>query len=71
MMSQRNVYVAANGDSWWLCRGDDRVFVLHEGSLASGGKANKFELSEFFSSATPGPEHQALIQLIGRLAELD
>jgi hypothetical protein len=71
MMSQRNVYVAANGDSWWLCRGHNRVFVLHERSLSSGGKASRLELSEFFSSGTLGPEHQALIQLIGRLVELD
>jgi hypothetical protein len=71
MMSQRSVYVAANGDSWWLCRGHDQVFVLHERSLSSGGKASRIELSEFFSSGTPGPEHQALIQLIGHLVELD
>jgi hypothetical protein len=70
MMRQRKLYISGNGDSWWLCCGGDRVFILHEANLSSGAKATQLELGDFLSSAA-GPEHQALIRLIGRLAEID
>ena len=66
---ERKIYQSENGDSWWLCRGDDTVFVLHESNLASGGTVTTFELTQFLSSDSNSPEKQALLEMIGGLAQ--
>jgi hypothetical protein len=69
-MSQRKIYHSENGDTWWLCR-DDRgqVYILHEANLASGGSSTKIQIGDFLAEGRAGPEHQALLKLIGTLAE--
>jgi hypothetical protein len=67
---QREIYHSENGDSWFLCRGDDsRIFVLHKANVSSGGTTTKIELSEFLGRGKSGPEHQALAGLIGSLVD--
>jgi hypothetical protein len=65
---QRKIYQSENGDSWWLCRGEDAVFVLHEANVPSGGMATRIELTHFLSSGRDDPEKRALLAMIGELA---
>ena len=67
--STRELYASSNGDRWLLARepGSGRVFVRHEPNLASGGRAAEFEIGEFLTRGGQGPEHQALLRLIGTL----
>jgi hypothetical protein len=67
---RREIYQSENGDRWSLCRDDNgRVFVLHKGNLPSGGAATEIELEDFLGRGKAGPEHQALVHLIGKLVE--
>jgi hypothetical protein len=67
---QREIYHSENGDRWFLCRDDDRrVFVLHQANVSSGGAATKIEISDFLGRGKAGPEHQALLRLIGDLVD--
>jgi hypothetical protein len=66
---QREIYHSENGDRWWLCRDDGRAFVLHKANVSSGGTVTKIELGDFLGAGKAGPEHQALIRLIGSLVE--
>jgi hypothetical protein len=68
MSQQRKIYQSENGDSWWLCRGEDAVFVLHEANVPSGGMSTRIELTQFLSSGRNEPEKQALLAMIGELA---
>jgi hypothetical protein len=68
-MSEREIYHSENGDRWFLCREDERVFVLHKANVSSGGTATKIELGDFLGRGKAGPEHQALSRLIGRLVD--
>jgi hypothetical protein len=70
-MSEREIYHSENGDRWFLCREDERVFVLHKANVSSGGAATKIELGDFLGRGKAGPEHQALSRLIGRLVDED
>jgi hypothetical protein len=68
MSCQRRIYGQGN-DSWWLCRGQDgRPFVLHEALDASGVHTRRIEIGDFLRTCNSGPEHQALLRLIGGLA---
>jgi hypothetical protein len=65
----REIYHSNNGDRWFLSRDDDsRVFVLHQANVSSGGAATKIEIGDFLGRGTVGPEHQALVRLIGDIA---
>jgi hypothetical protein len=64
---QRRIYQSENGDSWWLCREGDAVFVLYEANLPSGGTVTKIELTQFLASGRHAPEKQALLSMIGEL----
>jgi hypothetical protein len=64
---QRKIYQSENGDSWWLCREENDVFVLHEANVPSGGRATRVELSQFLQVEECAPEKQALLQLISEL----
>ncbi len=70
MIEARELYASANGDRWFLARdpGSGRVFVRHEPNAASGGQRAEFEVGEFLARGGHGPEHQALLRLIGTLA---
>ena len=71
MRQARELYASSNGDRWFLARDPDlgRVFVRHEPNAASGGQRAEFEISEFLARGGQGPEHQALLRLIGTLVE--
>jgi hypothetical protein len=66
---EREIYHSTNGDRWFLCRDRERVFVLHNANEASGGKLTQIELGDFLRKGNSGPEHQALIQMIGRILD--
>jgi hypothetical protein len=67
---QTENYQSENGDRWFLCRdGDTRVYIKHEANLASGGAVTAIELRDFLGPGRAGPEHQALVRLIGSLIE--
>jgi hypothetical protein len=69
MGRQRKIFGSGKGDSWWLYRDDcGSVFVLQEDY---SGQITKWEIASFLSHPHPGPEHQALVDLIGKLTELD
>jgi hypothetical protein len=67
----RELYKSENGDRWFLARDthSGRVFVRHEPNLPSGGRPSETELYDFLRKGAAGPEHQALIRLIGELIE--
>ncbi len=69
--SPRELYTSSSGDRWLLLRdsGSGRVSVRHEPNLASGGRAVEFEIGDFLTRGGQGPEHQALLYLIGTLVE--
>jgi hypothetical protein len=69
-MSQRKIYHSENGDTWWLCRDDGgQVYILHEANLASGGSNTKIQIGDFLAADRAGPEHQALLKLVGTLTD--
>jgi hypothetical protein len=65
---RRKLYESSNGDCWFLCRSrSGQVVVSHEPNAASGGRSSQIEVREFLAKGNQGPEHQALLQLIGQL----
>jgi hypothetical protein len=70
-IATRELYRSPNGDLWLLARerGSNRVFIMHRGNLPSGGKLSEVEIGEFLRPGVCGPEHQALMRLIGTLVE--
>ena len=65
----RELYTSSNGDRWLLARDPEtrEVFIKHEPNAASGGKSSHTAIGEFLRSGAHGPEHAALVQLIGTL----
>jgi hypothetical protein len=72
MADTRELYRSANGDAWFLAREptDGRAFIIHQPNAPSGGRVSHIELATFLSSKASGPEHQALLRLIGTLVEV-
>jgi hypothetical protein len=64
----RELYRSSNGDQWHLVRETDsgRVLIKHQPNTASGGRTSYVEIAEFLTDGH-GPEHQALLRLIGTL----
>ena len=60
-----------NGDRWSLVRepASGRVFIEHEPNISSGGQPSRMEIGDFLAHGGHGPEHQALLRLIGTLVE--
>ena len=60
-----------NGDRWSLVREltSGRVFIEHEPNISSGGQTPRIEIGDFLAHGGHGPEHQALLRLIGTLVE--
>jgi hypothetical protein len=60
-----------NGDRWSLVRepASGRVFIEHEPNISSGGQTSRMEIGDFLAHGGRGPEHQALLRLIGTLLE--
>jgi hypothetical protein len=69
---RRKLYSSSNGDAWYLCRDrSGQIVVSHEPNLASGGKSSQIDIGTFLNKGNKGPEHQALLQLIGELVDPD
>jgi hypothetical protein len=66
---QREIYCSENGDRWFLCRNNAHVYIEHQANPSSGGKMTIIELGDSLGHGKAGPEHQALIRLIGSLVE--
>ena len=66
---RRLLYASGNGDRWWLVRGADPgdVAILHEPNGPSGGRTSRLAIGAFLRDGAAGPEHQALLTLIGSL----
>lgn len=71
MSERRELYRSPNGDSWFLGREPEngRAFVIHQPNAPSGGRLAHIELGDFLRTGA-GPEQQALLRLIGTLAEV-
>jgi hypothetical protein len=72
MTQRRELYRSApNGDRWSLTREEtsERVFIEHEPNASAGGRTTRIEIGDFLVHGGHGPEHQALLRLIGSLVE--
>jgi len=69
---RRELYRSPNGDTWFLGREPENghAFIIHQPNAPSGGRLSPIELGVFLSTETKGPEHQALLRLIGMLVEI-
>jgi len=72
MPNRRELYRSPNGDSWFLGREprSGHAFVIHQPNAPSGGRLSPIELGEFLSTEGKGPQHQALLRLIGTLVDV-
>ena len=72
MTERRELYRSPNGDSWFLGRepSNGNAFIIHQPNGPSGGKLSHIELGEFLRVGSCGPEHQALLRLIGTLVDV-
>ena len=72
MSERRELYRSPNGDTWYLAREpvNGRAFILHQPNAPSGGKLSPVDLAAFLANNANGPEHQALLRLIGTLVEV-
>lgn len=70
-VEKRELYSSPNGDRWFIARdpATAHVFVRHEANLPSGGHSTDIDIGAFLSRGPRNPEHQALLRLIGTLAE--
>jgi hypothetical protein len=68
----RELYRSPNGDVWFLARdpANGKAFVIHEANPASGGQTSRVEIGAFLKPGAEGPEHQALLRLIGSLIDV-
>ena len=67
---RRELYRSANGDAWYLRRDvSDRVCVEHVPNAPSGGNVSQVAIGTFLARGAQGPEHQALLDLIGSLID--
>jgi hypothetical protein len=66
----KEIYSSSNGDRWFLDHDADsgRVYIRHVANAASGGHKTIIEIDAFLSGQRGSPECQALIRLIGTLA---
>jgi hypothetical protein len=70
MPDRRVLYRSPNGDSWSLARDQagGPPYIIHEANEPSGGRLTNIDLGEFLRDPY-GPEHKALLHLIGTLVE--
>ena len=71
MSERRELYRSPNGDSWFLGREptNGHAFTIHQPNAPSGGRLSHIEVGAFLRDP-PGPEHKALLRLIGTLVEV-
>ena len=72
MSERRELYRSPNGDSWFLARepANGYAFIIHQPNAPSGGRLTPIDLASFLANGANGPEHQALLRLIGTLVEI-
>ena len=72
MSERRELYRSPNGDAWFLGREptSGNAFIIHQPNGPSGGRLSHIELGAFLNADPKGPEHQALLRLIGTLVEI-
>ena len=72
MSERRELYRSPNGDAWFLGREPQsgHALVIHQPNAASAGRLTHIELGEFLNKLPKGPEHQALLRLIGTLVDV-
>jgi len=65
------LYQSSNGDAWVLTRGpaSKPPAVKHEPNVSSGGQISYIDIGKFLRDGANGPEHQALLRLIGTLID--
>ena len=70
-VQMRTLYDSENGDRWSLCHDPQtgRVFVRHAPNAPSGGRPSDIDVGAFLARGRGGPEHEALLRLIGTLVE--
>jgi hypothetical protein len=70
-MIERVLYETSNGDFWLLTR--DPVSrmpaVKHQPNVSSGGQISYTDIGKFLRDGANGPEHQALLKLVGSLID--
>jgi hypothetical protein len=66
--TERAIYRSSNGDQWYLVEepGSERIFVRHQPNRASGGQSSLVEVADFLSEGH-GPQHEALLRLLGNV----
>ncbi|WP_413989641.1 hypothetical protein ACMDCR_27385 [Labrys okinawensis] len=66
---RRELYRSSNGDLWSLARdpADGAAMIVHQANGPSGAAVSFITLRDFLASGANGPEHQALLRLIGTL----
>jgi hypothetical protein len=71
LSNRKELYRSPNGDCWYLARdsGTGHGFIIHEPNTPSGGKVLHIEIGSFLRMGGTGPEHQALLRLIGSFVE--
>jgi hypothetical protein len=72
MSERRELYRSPNGDSWFLGREPKSglAFIIHQPNAPSGGRVSHIELGDFLRATVAGPEHKALLRLIGTLVDV-
>jgi hypothetical protein len=72
MTERRELYRSPNGDTWFLGREptSGNAFIIHQPNAPSGGRLSHIELGEFLRAPVKGPQHQALLRLIGTLVNV-
>jgi hypothetical protein len=67
---RKAIYRSSNGDVWYLIReASGRVYVEHEPNASSGGRSSRQDVGVFLSTGPEGPQHQALLSMIGCLVD--
>lgn len=72
-MASRELYCSPNGDRWRVARdpATGHGVIIHEPNRASGGRPTRIEVGAFLRAGHSGPEHLALLRLIGDIADVE
>ena len=70
-MTLRELYCSSSGDRWFVARdpATGHGVIIHEPNRASGGRPSRIEVGAFLRAGHSGPEHMALLRLIGEIAD--
>jgi hypothetical protein len=70
-MTERVLYQSSNGDAWFLTRDPTSKLptVKRVPNASSGGQISYTDIGTFLRDGANGPEHHALLKLIGTLLD--